>query len=56
MTSCAMVFFRFFMRTNMTFFPENNNKWYIDILHGHGKPWPAYLHKVKVILKKEDNS
>ena len=24
-TSCTMVFFRFFMRTRMIFFPENNN-------------------------------
>ena len=28
MTSCTMVFFRFFMRTRMTFFPENNKMIY----------------------------
>ena len=47
MTSCAMVFFRFFMITYMTFFLENNNKWYKDILHGHGTPWPAYKSKFR---------
>ena len=30
--------FPLFMRTNVTFFLENNNKWYTDILHGHDTP------------------
>ena len=33
----------------MTFFPKNNNKWHIDILHGHGTPWPAYKSECRQI-------
>ena len=29
--------------------PKNNNKWYIDILHDHGTPWPVYKSECRQI-------
>ena len=48
MTRRAMAFFRFLWELVWPF-SKNNNKWYIDILHDHNTPWPAYKSKCRQI-------
>mgnify|MGYP001791559352 FL=1 len=63
MTICAMVFFRFFMRTRMTFFPENDNmihRYFCIVMLHPNLPYESEYRQIKnqtiLTLKFDENS